>query len=314
MLITDQDGQALCEVRTRECSHLVLYGNIQVSTPVIQDLCRRGIPISYLSSNGWLLGTTQGMGQKNIELRLRQFAAAMSPAHSLALSRRFISAKIANCRTILRRNHMDDVETTLTALRQHHQHALQAKAAEALLGIEGLAARAYFSAFAGMLRPRGHSASFTFGGRNRRPPRDPVNALLSFTYSLLMREWLMILTAVGFDPFLGFFHRPRYGRPSLALDMMEEFRPIVADSVVVTLINNGEIASSDFVTHDGATFLAPSGRSKVIAAFERRLGQEIAHPVFGYQVSYRRTFEVQARLLGRFLSGEIQEFPPFLTR
>lgn len=150
--------------------------------------------------------------------------------------------------------------------------------------------------------------------RNRRPPLDPVNALLSYAYALLVRTWTVTLTAVGFDPYRGFYHQPRYGRPALALDMMEPFRPLVADSAVIQAINNGEVKPTDFISAAGAVNLTNDGRKRFIAAFERRIDHEITHPVFGYRLSYRRLFEVQARLLGHFLLGDITEYPNFTTR
>jgi len=155
---------------------------------------------------------------------------------------------------------------------------------------------------------------FQFQNRNRRPPTDPVNAMLSFVYALLVRELNVILSAVGFDSYRGFYHQPRYGRPALALDMMEPFRPLIADSVALTSINNGEVKPGDFIFAGRACALAGSGRKKVIAAFERRLAQEITHPLFGYRLSYRRLLEVQARLLGRHLMGEIAELPAIEPR
>jgi CRISP-associated protein Cas1 len=156
--------------------------------------------------------------------------------------------------------------------------------------------------------------AFDVSGRNRRPPKDPVNALLSFVYSLLVKDLTVTLQAVGFDPLLGFFHRPRYGRPSLALDLAEEFRPLIGDSVVLTLINNGEVGASSFVSQAGASALTEAGRRSVLAAYERRLETEVTHPLFGYRVSYRRILEVQSRLLARTLLGEIEEYPNFCTR
>jgi CRISPR-associated protein Cas1 len=185
-----------------------------------------------------------------------------------------------------------------------------------LLGVEGNAAAHYFGAFGKLLKADQGSESFTFDftTRNRRPPTDPVNALLSYAYSLLTRTWTVILTGVGFDVYRGFYHQPRYGRPALALDMMEPFRPLVADSTVIMAINNGEVKPSDFISAAGSVNLTPDGRKRFIATFERRMSQEISHPLFEYRVSYRRLFEIQARLLARFLLGEIIEFPNFTTR
>lgn len=311
--VLDHD-EVLAEARIVETSHLVLFGGVQVSTQVVQDLCKRNIPISYLSSGGWFYGLTIGMVHKNVELRRAQFSAAADEARCLTLARRFVQAKIANCRTLLRRNHPAVPETVLQDLKNDGQHAGLATSLEELLGIEGTAARRYFAEFAGMLKAREGGLAFDFEGRNRRPPRDPVNALLSLAYAMLVREWTATLVAVGLDPYLGFYHQPRYGRPALALDLMEEFRPLIGDSVVLTAVNNGEVQESDFIQRMGAVALTPEGRRRFIETYERRMGQEITHPVFGYQISYRRVLEIQARLLGRHLLGEIPEYPSFTTR
>ena len=184
-----------------------------------------------------------------------------------------------------------------------------------LLGLEGEAAAVYFRAFAGLLGPRADEEAdaavglpaFQFDRRNRRPPTDPVNALLSFAYAMLTRTFTVTLSAIGFDVYRGFYHRPRYGRPALALDLMEPFRSIVADSTVLQAINNGEVRPDDFLHGGAGTALKPAGRKRFIAAFERRLAQETTHPIFGYRLTMRRLIEVQGRLFGRFLMGEIKD-------
>ncbi len=311
--ILDRDA-VLGEARLVETSHVVLFGAVQVSTQAVQELCKRDIPLSYLSSGGWFYGLTTGMTHKNIDLRRRQFAVAADPVRCLELAQRLVQAKIANCRTMLRRNHAAVPDTVLQDLKGDLHRAGQTHSLEELLGVEGTAARRYFSEFAGMLKSGDGPMRFDFEGRNRRPPRDPVNALLSLAYALLVREWTQTLQAVGLDPFLGVYHQPRYGRPALALDLMEEFRPLIAESVVLTAINNGEIRPTDCIERMGTVALTPGGRRQLIEAYERRMGQEITHPVFGYQVSYRRVLEVQARLFSRYLLGEIPEYPSFTTR
>ena len=174
-------------------------------------------------------------------------------------------------------------------------------------------------AFPGFSDPGGGSVatgefSFDFETRNRRPPTDPVNALLSYAYSLLAKDLTVICWAVGLDPFLGFFHRPRYGRPALALDLEEEFRPLVADSTVITAINTGVVSPGDFVRRGPAVALSPEGRKRFLLAYERRLDSLVTHPTFEYRISYRRVMEVQARLLGRCLIGEIPRYAAFTTR
>ncbi len=174
-----------------------------------------------------------------------------------------------------------------------------------------MAAKTYFQGFFEVLNGR---HDFDINDRNRRPPRDPVNAVLSFVYSLLVKELTVVLQAVGFDPMLGFFHRPRYGRPSLALDVAEEYRPLIGDSVTLMVFNNGEVDHSSFLERMGSVTLTESERKSVIAAFERRLEQEVTHPIFGYRVSNRRIMEVQARLLARTVTGELPEYVPCCAR
>lgn len=310
-------GETRVDLRVLDISQVCLVGNVQISPQALRDLAGRGIPICHFSYGGWFAALTTGVMNKNIELRRRQFDAAADPQRSLELARRFVAAKILNCRVLLRRNHAERPEGALETLARLAEEARAAGSMESLLGIEGTAARVYFSQFKGMLKPpqAGEGAlAFDFEGRNRRPPRDPVNALLSYAYSLLVKDFTVTLLAVGFDPYLGFYHQPKWGKPALALDMMEEFRPIIADSVVITVINNGEVTRDDFVVGPGGTVLTEAGRRRFIAAYERRLETLVRHPVFGYSVSYRRVFEVQARLLGRYLLGEIPEYPGFVTR
>jgi CRISPR-associated protein Cas1 len=312
--VCDRD-EPLKEARLREVSQLAIYGGVQVTTSVIRELCSRAVPICYFSHGGWFYGITHGMFHKNVELRRRQYAAAADPEKSLSLARRFVQAKILNHRTLLRRNHPTVPAETLDGLKADLRHASKAESIESLLGMEGNAASRYFSQFGGMLRPADSKlGAFDFSCRNRRPPRDAVNALLSFAYALLTKDFATTLFSVGFDPLLGFFHKPRYGRPALALDLMEEFRPLIAESVVLTLINNGEVGTEDFIEAMGGVALTQRGRTQILNAYERRMRQEIVHPVFGYRISYRRVLEVQSRLLARYLMGELRTYPAFLTR
>ena len=297
-----------------ETSSLALFGNVQVTTQAIHELCIRGIPICYFSFGGWFYGITNGMIHKNIMLRQRQYKVAADEQQSLTIARRIISGKIRNSRTLLRRNCEISPNAALEELARLAESAMLSDSIDELFGIEGAAGRVYFSHFSEMIKVDRDEMGFEFFFRNRRPPRDPVNALLSFTYALLTSTVATVLLSVGFDPYLGFFHQPRYGRPSLALDLMEEFRPLIADSAVISLINNGEITVDDVIRRAGAVALAPDARKKVMRAYERRLETQITHPLFGYSISYRRILEVQTRLLGRTLTGEIEEYPMFLTR
>ena len=161
---------------------------------------------------------------------------------------------------------------------------------------------------------KGSGFAFDFNGRNRRPPRDPPNALLSLGYSMLAKELAGICHVVGLDPFLGFFHQPRYGRPALALDLMEEFRPLIADSVAISLLNRHELDEKDFVNSTKGTFLSEKGRRAFWAAYFRRMDPEVAHPEFKYKMTYRRMLDVQVRQLWRFLRGDAPTYHGFTTR
>lgn len=339
-----EKGKAVSDARLLETNQLCLFGNVQLSAQALHELAGRGVPIIHMSYGGWLTAVTTPPPHKNIELRRRQFKAADDKEFCLQLARAFVSGKIRNARTLLRRNARELPRETLVRLAYARRDAERAVALEQLLGIEGAAARDYFASFSLMFKTNSgreldtepleeepSSAEddvvspvappdeptwtrFDFTKRNRRPPRDPVNALLSFVYAMLAKDLVATLVGVGLDPYLGFYHQPRYGRPALALDLMEEFRPLVADSVVINLINNGEVRPTDFITRAGACALTPHGRKQVLEGYERRLDTLVTHPHFGYAISYRRIFEVQARLLARHLTGEINFYPAFCTR
>lgn len=303
------------QVRLREISQVSLFGSVQLSAQALRELAARDVTILHLSYGGWLTAVTTPPPHKNIELRRRQFQAAANPKLCLYLARMFVSGKVRNSRTLLRRNGRELKDHVVHQLAESRRKAERAESLGELLGIEGLAAREYFANFTRMLKTSdADKSTFDLESRNRRPPRDPINALLSFLYSMLSKDLTVTLIRVGFDPYLGFFHQPRYGRPALALDLIEEFRPLIADSVVIGMINNGEIRSGDFISRGGSVALRSDGRKRVLEAYERRLDTEVTHPRFGYSISYRRVFEVQARLLARFLLGEIPGYEPFCTR
>lgn len=313
------DDVKSASARLTEVSQLVLMGNVYVTTPCLHTLMEREIPVSWHSFGGWFIGHTVGTGHKNVEIRTAQYKASFDSDICLRIAKGLVVAKIQNCRTLLRRNWKDGEapQELMEKCKQDIDAARRASSLSELLGVEGNAAARYFGSFRQMLSKGSDAAqefAFDFTKRNRRPPTDPVNALLSFAYSLLVRTWTITLSGVGFDPYRGFYHQPRYGRPALALDMMEPFRPLIADSSVIQAINNGEIKPTDFVSAAGSVALDGDGRKRFIACFERRLGHEVTHPSFNYKVSYRRLLELQARLLARFLLGEIKEYPNFVTR
>ncbi len=312
-------------VRLIDVSDVALFGNVSITTPALAALMEREIPVTFHSHGGWFRGMAHGVGHRNVEIRTAQYRLSFDEAACLRFARELVAAKITNQRTILRRNWRGPAEerkVALDRLRAARKSAGGAATLAALLGIEGDAAAVYFRAFAGLISPPGDKperaegalAPFRFDARNRRPPTDPVNAMLSLAYAMLTRHLTITLASVGFDPYRGFYHAPRYGRPALALDLMEPFRPIVADSVVLSAINTGEVGPGDFVVAATGTALTQAGRRRFVEAFERRLSQETTHPVFGYQLSMRRMLVMQARLLSRFLLGELPSYPHYLPR
>lgn len=305
----------LAEAPIRTTSQVVLLGNVSVSAQALHALCTASIPIVHASYYGWFYGLTHGTGHKNVERRVRQFRAADDPAACLRLATGLVNAKIKNARVLLRRNHPNPDPATLLSMKRLAATALTTDNLQSLLGIEGLAARDYFSHLPGMLKaPWLNQTPFRFETRNRRPPTDPVNALLSLGYALLTKDLTVTAASVGFDPYRGFYHQLRHGKPALALDLMEEFRPLIVDSAVLTALNNGEVRQEHFIARSGAVTLTPDGRKAFLTAYERRMSDTVRHPLFGYTLSYRRLLEVQLRLLDRYLLAEINDFPHFIVR
>ncbi len=326
--VKDKD-RVIEEVRMRDVSHVALFGNLQISTQAIQALCEQEVPVTYFSMGGWFYGITRGHSLKNVFLRMEQFRLARDEMTCLALARQFVHGKIRNHRTLLMRNHLEPPEAIIAKLKRASEDALTAASIAELLGIEGAAASQYFQQFNGMVKVEeddlpglempGPSAeqrafNFNFSHRNRRPPTDPVNAMLSLAYSLLAKDCTLAALAVGFDPYLGFYHQPRFGRPALGLDLMEEFRPLIAESTVLSCINNRVVTETDFVRAGQAVNLSAPGRKRFFQTYEQRMSSLITHPLFDYKVSYRRALELQARLLAKTLTGEIADYIPLLTR
>ena len=291
---------------------IYLYGAVQLTAQAISTCLELGIDVAYFSPAGRYLGALCGLPASGVDARRGQYRLFDLPGVRLQLAREVIRAKIHNQRVMLMRN--GEVPERVLQLMIHFRDATSsAHELTELLGIEGNAAALYFEQFDSMLKKR-EDWKFDWRGRNRRPPRDPVNALLSLGYSMLAKELTGVCHAVGLDPFLGFMHQPRYGRPALALDLMEEFRPLVADSVAISLVNRGELGPEDFIRSANGTFLNDRGRKVFWEAWFRRLDTEVSHPQFEYKMAYRRMLEVQARQLWRYVRGEAITYHGFTTR
>lgn len=288
-----------------------LYGAIQVSSQALQALISRGCVVSHFSAAGRFIGLSHGMPSSGIDARMGQYKLWDHPDRRLCVARELIRCKIHNQRVNLMRN--GDISSCNLKEMANLRDSCKGQAdLDSLRGVEGRAAAIYFSQFSSMLKSE--IPEFDIQFRNRRPPKDPVNSLLSLAYSILSKELAGIAYSIGLDPFLGFFHSPRYGRPALALDMMEEFRPLIADSVVITLINRGEIAAKDFEYTTRGVVLKDDARRQFWRAWARRMDTEVTHPSFSYRMSYRRMMIVQMRQFWRFCRGDVSNFKGFTTR
>ncbi len=307
-------GEVARKLPLHQVRAIYLYGAVQLTAQATASCLEHGIDVGYFAASGRFLGLLRGLPMSGIDARLGQyrlFEGRDEGFFRLKLARECIRAKIHNQRVMLMRNG-DVPDRVLRFLADAREATDGARDLIELMGIEGGAASIYFEQFTTMLK--GAEWKFDFTGRNRRPPRDPVNALLSLGYSILAKELAGVCHAVGLDPFLGFLHQPRYGRPALALDLMEEFRPLVADSVAISLVNRGEVDPGDFIRGANGTFLNEQGRRRFWEAWFRRLDSEVSHPEFGYKMSYRRMFEVQARQLWRVVRGDAPTYHGFTTR
>ncbi len=307
--------QVLVEVHLHDLEQVVLMGQIALSAPAMSTLLEQGVDTVFLSINGRYRGRLVGPARRNVVLRQKQFKCYEDEPFRLRVARAVVEGKLRNMRTLLMRlarRRKVDVGTVAHRLRRSIQQVGQATNAETLRGIEGAGTAAYFGVL-GTFFPEG----FAFKGRNRRPPRDPVNALLSFGYALLGNSVEGAIYLVGLDPYLGFLHVVDYGRPSLALDLMEEFRPVLVDALVLDLINHNRVQSEDFEARDGGVFLQGEGRKRLIEGYQRRLEDRVTYPVGGERVeriSYRRCLEYQVRRLARVILGEEAQYRAFLVR
>ncbi len=317
-LVVSKDGKELTRVPMHAVRQVVVVGNVQVSTQALETLAANEIAVSYVTGHGRFVGSFVPAPAKNVSLREAQFRRFSDPTACLELAKAVVRAKLSNQRTLLMRNlrgeNRGSHEPAAAGLWDLLRGLDDVAAMDSLLGTEGQGAALYFAEFGRMLKQTPGRKGFDFTMRNRRPPKDPVNALLSFAYAMLAKDCFSAICAVGFDPYKGFFHQGRHGKPSLALDLMEEFRPVIADSVVLTLTNNEMVTPTDFVTWRDACQLSENGRKAFFAAYEQRKATEVTHPVYGYRMSYSRMLEVQARMLAAFVRGGIPTYTGFTVR
>lgn len=313
-LVAAKGDELLISVPAVRVSQVVLIGAVGVTMPALGMLLDRRIPLVLLTTGGAFRGRLSGDLSKNVALRRRQYLCADDEALCLELGRALVRGKIRNGRTLCLR--LDETNADPLALavademRTLAEQVEDAASRAALMGIEGQAAKAYFRAVRRFLRP-----PWSFERRLRRPPPDPVNALLSLVYTLLHESCYAALETAGLDPFCGFFHSEQYGRASLAVDLMEEFRPVIADSVVLTLLNKRMLQPNDFRPGgDGGVYLAQEGWRAVATQYGRRLETRIRLPGDERRTTYQKLLEVQARQLRRVILGEAERYEPFLSK
>jgi len=323
-IVVEVDKAEVGRVPAHLMGGVVCFGRVGVSPPLMGYCAELGIAISFLSEHGRFLARVEGPQSGNVLLRRRQYRIADDADATAVVARALIAGKAANQRTVLRRalrDHGDGMADADRArlddaqrrLGDAARHAAAAADTDSARGHEGEAASAYFGVF-NLLIQRDDPA-FRFAGRSRRPPLDACNALLSFLYAMLGHDCRSALETVGLDPQVGFLHRERPGRSSLALDLMEELRPVLADRVALSLINRQQVGASDFQTIDGgAVMLRDDARKTVLTAYQDRKRDEITHPFLEEKVTFGLVPHIQARLLARHLRGDLDGYPPFLWK
>lgn len=325
---------------------VIVLGDITLTTPALTGLLEAQISITYLSKHARYLGNLSPALTKNSLLRLAQHTYHANLVQRHTLARRFVLGKLRNMKTLLMRYQRSQPELALSSPIGSLKHCLQTveemcdeeieenirmetengnalgenipqlsnsrmNGLGSLLGSEGAGSAAYFGVFSQLIKCEW---SHGFVKRTRRPPTDPVNAMLSYGYVILTSQITSILASVGFDPYIGYLHSSRYGKPALALDLLEEFRPVIVDSVVLNLLNNRQLGPGDFRQELNSYLMTDATKRLFLQKFEERMQETVTHPVFGYKVSYRRCIELQGRLLGKYLIGEIKTYSPFAVR
>jgi CRISPR-associated protein Cas1 len=325
------EGDTVCvraegEIRGRFPGHILesiaCFGNTTVSSPLLAYCGERGIGLSFFSEHGRFMGRLEGPVRGNVLLRTKQYAVAQNPDRAACFAQILALCKTANSRTVLlraaresgagREEQGDQLLQVAGRLSELARGLGAGSGVESIRGMEGAVAQAYFGAFPAMIRQ--NSAFFAFQGRSRRPPLDPVNAVLSFLYAMLAHDYRSALEGVGLDPCVGFLHTMRPGRPSLALDMMEELRAPLCDRLTLSLINLRVLSEKEFDLSPTAVYLNEKGRKEVLTAWQKRRRETIAHEYLGEQIEIGLIPHIQAQLMARSIRGELENYPPFLWR
>ncbi|WP_414577554.1 type I-D CRISPR-associated endonuclease Cas1d [Anabaena sp. CCY 9402-a] len=310
------DKKTILDIPLLKIDGVVVLGRATVSPAVISELLERHITLTFLTDTGRYLGQLQPEVTKNIFVRKAQWQAAGESPQAIHLVQSFVRGKLKNYRHLLLRRQREttdlDLSKNITRIEQAIAPIDTTHNIDSLRGLEGAGSAAYFGCFNEIIRVM----EFEFTHRNRRPPKDPVNSLLSFGYALLRHDVQGAVNIVGFDPYLGYLHCERYGRPSLALDLMEEFRPIVVDAVVLSALNKRLLTPTDFVTEplSGAVSLIPEARKTFLKLYQQKKLSEFKHPVLGRKCTYQEAFELQARLMSKYLMGETEKYPPLVLK
>jgi len=321
----ERDGEPSVRIPLLQLDGAVVFGRVQLSAALMTRMVSENRTVVFMGWNGRFLGRMQGPQSGNVLLRLDQYRAYSTPDLRFTLASKIALGKIINARQVLLRGARDtDDKAKVTRLKDAaqfiHRHKAkieripsQTATLNELRGIEGSVARAYFEVFQDLISSE--DSGFTFSGRNRRPPRDPVNALISFGYALLLNDCCSALEAVGLDPQVGFLHEVRPGRPALALDLMEEFRGPLVDRLVLSLINRKQLTLKDIVERPGGSWaLTDNGRKTFVTAFQRRKMDTLTHPYISQVMPFGLTPHIQAKLLARTLRGDLKAYVPFVWR
>lgn len=310
------EKETVIDVPLIKVDQVIIWGRVTVTPSTVRSLLEHGIEIIYLSAYGKYIGRVQPEFSKNSILRKAQYRASEDKEKVTSISKHLVYGKLANMRTILLRaerfNELEGkIEEAIERIRIGIRRLKDAASTDEVRGYEGAGTAAYFGVFGELIK----ADDFSFDGREKRPPTDPVNALLSLGYVLLTNDIHTACNIVGFDPYIGFLHTDKYGKPSLPLDLVEEFRPVIVDSLVLSLINKRVVQIDDFDVELGNVYKLKDGAfKKFLQHYEEKKRTEIKHPLFDYKATYMKSFELQARLLGKFISGEIEEYIPFLIK